>query len=89
MQNATMYYKFGGDVELQDGKYSTHVVDADDPEQVQAVLDSGWHLTPADARAAYILESEGKSEIVPVPVAVALPAFIPANAAAKSAKWAK
>ena len=41
-----MLYRFGGDVELQDGSYATRIV-ADQAEHEAA---AGWFLTPAEAK---------------------------------------
>jgi hypothetical protein len=49
-----MLYKFkvGGPVELQDGRYETHIVQNDE-EHRRATEQDGWYLTSAAARDAH------------------------------------
>lgn len=45
-----MLYRCGGPVSLQEGAFSTLIVD--DGEQCDAATSDGWFLTPGDAKAA-------------------------------------
>lgn len=45
-----MIYKAGGTEEIHGGRFTTHIVDAQD--ELDAALADGWHLTTCEAKAA-------------------------------------
>lgn len=48
MQYPKMLYKYPGNIELQDGKYSLKTVKDEDEESV--AMDDGWSLTTVEAK---------------------------------------
>jgi len=54
VKNETMLYRYPGTHRLHDDLYDYTVVDASREGVLELALKEGWHLTPAEAKAAAI-----------------------------------